>query len=265
MSLKIAVLNLMPKKIETEKQLKKKIVGLNKSINFTFIKTATYTPKNTDIDYLNKFYFEFDEIKNKDFDGFICTGAPLEKIPFESVIYWDELTKILNWCKKNIFSSFFICWGAQAALYHYYKIEKHLMKEKISGIYSQKKMLKNEELTKQFSSEILVPVSRYATTKISDIDKNKELTLILNSNISGPCLIANKNNNEYYNFNHFEYDFDTLKNEYIRDLKIDAKTPIPSNYFPKNNPKNKPIDCWSSNSTIFFNNWLSLISNKKGN
>ena len=265
MSLKIAVLNLMPNKIETEQQLKKKIVGLNKNLEFIFIKTSTYTPKNTDINYLNKFYFELNDIKSENFDGFICTGAPLEKIPFESVIYWNELTEIFNWSRKNIFSSYFICWGAQAALYHYYGIKKYLIGKKLSGIFNQKKMKKDEKLTKQLSSEIPVPVSRYATTKISDINKIKELTLILNSNISGPCLIANKNNNEYYNFNHFEYDFDTLKKEYLRDLKIDSKTPIPSNYFPENNPQNDPIDCWSNNSTIFFNNWLNLISNKKGN
>ena len=264
MSLKIAVLNLMPNKIETEQQLKKKISGLNKNPDFTFIKTATYTSKNTDLNYLNKFYYELNDIKNVNFDAFICTGAPLEKIPFESVIYWNELTEIFDWSRKNIFSSYFICWGAQAALYHYYGIKKYLMKKKLSGIFNQKKML-NDSLIKQFPLEILVPVSRYATTKISDIKKNTDLTLILNSNISGPCLIANKNNNEYYNFNHFEYDFDTLKNEYLRDLKLDHRTPLPSNYFPDNNPQKKPIDCWSENSTIFFNNWLNLISNKKGN
>ncbi len=236
----------------------------NNNIDFTFIRTATYTPKNTDIKYLNKYYFIFDDIKNKNFDGFICTGAPLEKIPFESVKYWAELTKIFNWSRENIFSSYFICWGAQAALYHHYGIKKYLLEKKISGVFNQKIVTKSERITKQFSSKILVPVSRYATTKLSDINKTKELTIILNSNVSGPCLVANKNKNEYYNFNHFEYDFDTLKKEYLRDLKSDSKTPIPLNYFPKNNPKNKPIDCWSKNSTIFFKNWLSLISNKKG-
>ena len=196
MPLKIAVLNLMPNKIETEQQLKKKIGDLDKSVKFTFIRTATYNPKNTDLNYLNKFYYELNDIKNDNFDAFICTGAPLEKIPFESVLYWDELTKIFDWSKKNIFSSYFICWGAQAALYHYYGIKKYLMKKKLSGIFSQKLMLENERLTKKFSNEIPVPVSRYATTNISDIKKNKDLTLILHSKLSGPCLISNKQENE---------------------------------------------------------------------
>jgi homoserine O-succinyltransferase len=135
MSIKIAVLNLMPNKVETERHLKNKICSLDKNLDFTFIKTATYVSKNTDSKYLNNYYKELNEIKNQQFDAFVCTGAPLEKIPFESVIYWKELKEIFNWARKKTFSSYFICWGAQAALYHHYGIDKYLMEKKISGVF----------------------------------------------------------------------------------------------------------------------------------
>ena len=264
MAIEIAVLNLMPNKVETEQQLKKKLGSFSKNVNFTFLRTATYTSKNTDINYLNYYYYDFDYIKNKSFNGFICTGAPLEKMPFESVIYWKELTKFFDWANKNVYSSYFICWGAQAALYHYYGIEKYLMKKKLSGIFEQKMMTQNEKLTKLLPSKLFVPVSRYATNKNADINRVKELSIILDSKVSGPCLVKNKIKRRYYNFNHFEYDLDTLKSEYKRDLKLDKKTPVPFNYFPNNDPERKPTDCWSQNSYIFFNNWLKLISDKKG-
>tara|TARA_B100001559_G_scaffold243102_1_gene206136 strand:- start:4 stop:804 length:801 start_codon:yes stop_codon:yes gene_type:complete len=263
MSIKIAVLNLMPNKVETERHLKNKICSLDKNLEFTFIKTATYVSKNTDPKYLNNYYKELDDIKDKDFDAFICTGAPLEKIPFESVIYWRELTKIFDWAREKIFSSYFICWGAQAALYHHYGIDKYLMKEKISGVFFQKKHTQTDPLTEKLPKNIPVPISRYASINESDLLKFKELELILGSKDSGPCLVVNKKDNEYYNFNHFEYDCDTLKNEYLRDLKVDSKTQIPTNYFPNNDPENDPIDCWMDNSKLFFNNWIDLISINK--
>ena len=139
MSINIAVLNLMPNKIETERHLKSKICSLDKKLEFTFIKTATYVSKNTDSKYLNNHYKELNEIKNQKFDAFVCTGAPLEKIPFESVIYWKELKKIFNWAREKTLSSYFICWGAQAALYHHYGIDKYLLREKVSGVFFQKK------------------------------------------------------------------------------------------------------------------------------
>ena len=264
MSINIAVLNLMPNKIETERHLKSKICSLDKKLEFTFIKTATYVSKNTDTKYLNNHYKELNEIKNQKFDAFVCTGAPLEKIPFESVIYWKELKEIFNWARKKTFSSYFICWGAQAALYHHYGIDKYLMRKKVSGVFFQKKHSKIDTLTEKLPKNIPVPVSRYASIKESDLLKFKELELIFGSKDSGPCLVVNKKNNEYYNFNHFEYDYDTLKNEYLRDLKVDSKTQIPTNYFPNNDPENDPIDCWMDNSKLFFNNWVNLISiNKK--
>lgn len=263
MSIKIAVLNLMPNKVETERHLKNKLCSLDKNLEFTFIKTATYVSKNTDPKYLNNNYKELNDIENQNFDAFICTGAPLEKIPFESVIYWRELTKIFDWARERIFSSYFICWGAQAALYHHYGIDKYLMKEKISGVFFQTKHNQIDPLTEKLPENIPVPVSRYANTKESDLLRYKELELILGSKDSGPCLVVNKKNNEYYNFNHFEYESDTLKNEYLRDLKVESKTPIPTNYFPNNNPKNEPIDCWIDNSKLFFNNWIELISINK--
>ena len=161
------------------------------------------------------------------------------------------------------YSSYFICWGAQAALYHHYGIEKHLMGKKVSGLFNQKKMINKGLLIEKIPDDFLVPVSRYATTKESDLNKFKNLELILHSKDSGPCLVLDKNNNEFYNFNHFEYEFDTLKKEYFRDLKNNSRTPIPTNYFPNNDPNMVPIDSWKNDSSLFFNCWIDLISTLK--
>ena len=247
----------MPNKVETERHLKSKICSLDQKLEFTFIKTATYVSKNTDSKYLNNHYKELNEIKNQKFDAFVCTGAPLEKIPFESVIYWKELKEIFNWARKKTFSSYFICWGAQAALYHHYGIDKYLMREKVSGVFFQKKHSQIDPLTEKLPKNIPVPVSRYASIKESDLLKFKELELIFGSKDSGPCLVVNKRNNEYYNFNHFEYGYDTLRNEYLRDLKVDSKTQIPINYFPNNDPMQSPVNNWRPFAFLLISNWIN--------
>ena len=256
--MKILVLNLMPNKIETENQITNVLKNKNFELEFTFLRTASYKSKNTDFSYLEKNYKVFDEISNLKFDGFICTGAPVEKMRFNKVIYWDELKTIFKWVRKNSIPSYYICWGAQAALKIFYEIEKFTLNQKLSGIFDQI-IMKENKILKNLKKPIFIPVSRFTGTKMQKVLKKKDLEILLYSKKTGPCLIANKKFNEYYNFNHFEYSTGTLNDEYSRDKKNNFNINIPENYYPKNNPKNKPINCWSENAIIFYNNWLNEI------
>ena len=256
--MKILVLNLMPNKIETENQITNVLKNKNFELEFTFLRTASYKSKNTDFSYLEKNYKVFDEISNLKFDGFICTGAPVETMKFNKVIYWDELKTIFKWVRKNFIPSYYICWGAQAALKIFYEIEKFTLNQKLSGIFDQI-IMKENKILKNLKKPIFIPVSRFTGTKMQKVLKKKDLEILLYSKKTGPCLIANKKFNEYYNFNHFEYSTGTLNDEYSRDKKNNLNINIPENYYPKNNPKNKPINCWSENAIIFYNNWLNEI------
>ena len=253
--MKILVLNLMPNKIETEKQIKK-VYNNNSKIKFTFLRTESYKSKNTDFNYLKTNYKVFDEIANNKFDGFICTGAPVEKIDFDKVIYWEELKIIFNWVRKKSLYSYFICWGAQAALKIFYNIDKYSLNEKLSGIYPQE-VIGSSSILSNLQKPLFIPVSRFTGIKSNDIKKISDLELLIYSKESGPCLIENKKYKEHYNFNHFEYSTKTLELEYKRDKKRGLNVNIPINYFIDDNPNDKPINCWNKNAIIFYNNWLN--------
>ena len=257
--MEILVLNLMPNKIETENHLKKSLNKKTKKVNFTFLRTESYQSKNTDLDYLNKNYKVFSEINDKNFDGFICTGAPVETLPFESVVYIKELNQIMQWARENTNSSYYICWGANAALFYFYGIEKIIYQKKFSGVFEHKIIDPNSKAMKGLNGKIKIPVSRFAGVRKEDVEAIKELSLILYSNESGPCLIENKLHNEYYNFNHFEYNSDTLLNEYLRDNRSGMVIDIPKNYFPNDDVNKTPINCWKENGAIFFDNWLNNL------
>ena len=257
--MEILVLNLMPNKIETENQISKVCEGKNFEITFTFLRTASYKSKNTDFSYLKNNYKVFNQISSLSFDGFICTGAPVEKMNFDQVIYWDEITNIFKWVRKNSIPSYYICWGAQAALKIFYEIEKFTLNQKLSGIFNQS-IMKKTRILKNLKKPISIPVSRFTGTKIEDVYKKKrDLEILLYSKKTGPCLISNKKYSEYYNFNHFEYSTETLNNEYKRDKKNNLKINIPENYFLDDNPSQKPINGWNENAMIFYNNWLNEI------
>ena len=260
--MKILILNLMPNKIETERHLKNSLNTGAKKIDFTFLRTASYQSKNSDFDYLKQNYKVFSEIDNEKFDGFICTGAPVETLPFKSVKYINELNKIMKWARENTKSSYYICWGANAALYYFYGIEKIIYKKKFSGIFEHEIVDSNSKAIRGLNGKIKIPVSRFAGVRKTDIDSEKDLNLLLYSQESGPCLIENTAHNEYYNFNHFEYEANTLLNEYVRDKKSNMEIDIPINYFPNDNPKKTPVNCWVENGVVFFNNWLNNFSSK---
>ena len=264
--MKIAVLNLMPNKVETEDQLQKSLGQNNYGLEFTFLRTATYQPKNSDPAYLEANYKIIDDVLSEEFHGFICTGAPVETLPFESVLYMEELTQIIQWARKKTDSSYYICWGANVALYYFYGIEKIVYKKKFSGVFDHEIIDPDANLMDGLSGTIKIPVSRFSGVRRDDIDAEPDLELLLYSEESGPCLIASKTHNEYYNFNHFEYDADTLSKEYHRDIKNGMEIDIPVNYFPNNDPNNDPVKCWDIHGTLFFNNWLQnmyLYSNSK--
>ena len=264
--MKIAVLNLMPNKVETENHLQKSLGKNDYDIEYTFLRTATYQSKISAHGYLEANYKIIDDIISEEFHGFICTGSPVETLPFESVLYMDELIQIMQWARNKTYSSYYICWGANVALYYFYGIEKILHEKKFSGIYDHDIIAPGTNLMNRLNGIIKIPVSRFAGVRRADIDAEPDLELLLHSEESGPCLITSKAHNEYYNFNHFEYDADTLSKEYHRDIKNGIEIDMPVNYFPNNNPQNEPVKCWDIHGTLFFNNWLQnmyICSNSK--
>ncbi|MBQ9513949.1 MAG: homoserine O-succinyltransferase [Clostridia bacterium] len=254
--LEIAILNLMPTKIVTETQLMRLLSNSPLQVNLTLISTASYVGKNTPVEHLQKFYKSFDEIKDKKFDGMIITGAPVEDIDFKDVKYWGELEKFFEFSKKNVTSTLFICWGAQAALHYYYGIEKHPLPKKLFGIYKHKKLVPYERLLKGTDDRFFMPHSRHTTVYESDIKNCKDLVLLASSKEAGATIIRSKDNKFIFIMGHAEYDRDTLELEYKRDLDKGLKIDPPENYYV--NGKNGEIKmCWSSTANLIYMNWLN--------
>ncbi len=255
--LKILILNLMPVKSVTETQLLRLLGNTPLQVEVDFIYTASYTPTHTSKDYLTEFYGTFKDVKKKKYDGFIITGAPVEFLDFEDVAYWDELCEILEWSKKNVCSTFHICWGAQAGLYYHYDIPKYSLDEKISGVYLHKLCVRHEKLLRGFDDEFFVPHSRYTGTRREDIEKVPALTILAESDEVGIYAIANLEKRQFFITGHAEYDPYTLKNEYERDLKAGLNPHVPKNYFPNDDPANEPAVKWRSVAHLLFANWLN--------
>lgn len=255
--LKIAILNLMPIKIQAENQLLRYLSNTPIQVEITLIQTKTYTSQNTPIEHLEKFYNYFEEVKDKKFDGLIITGAPVETMEFEDVSYWNELKEIMEWSKVNVFSTLHICWGAQAALYYHYNINKKPLEKKIFGVFSHEVNKINEDLTRGLDDIFYAPHSRHTTTLKKDINKVKELEILAESEEAGVFIIATKDKRQIFITGHLEYDRDTLKNEYLRDYNKGIKIEIPKNYFPKDDVKEIPIVRWRGSANIVFSNWLN--------
>ncbi|GAA0820598.1 homoserine O-acetyltransferase MetA [Clostridium tertium] len=255
--LKIAILNLMPIKIQAENQLLRYLSNTPIQVEITLIQTKTYTSQNTPIEHLEKFYNYFEEVKEKKFDGLIITGAPVETMEFEDVSYWNELKEIMEWSKVNVFSTLHICWGAQAALYYHYNINKKPLEKKIFGVFSHEVNKINEDLTRGLDDIFYAPHSRHTTTLKKDINKVKELEILAESEEAGVFIIATKDKRQIFITGHLEYDRDTLKNEYLRDYNKGIKIEIPQNYFPKDDVKEIPTVRWRGSANIVFSNWLN--------
>jgi homoserine O-succinyltransferase/O-acetyltransferase len=255
--LEVAILNLMPTKIETEAQLARVLGNTPLQVNLTLLTTSSYQAKNTSKNHLRAFYKTWDEVKGRKFDGLIVTGAPIEQLKWDKVKYWDELTEIFDWSLTNVYSSFFICWGAQAALQHFHGVSKHELPKKKFGVFPHRIVEKNQILLRGFDDEFLVPVSRHTETRRKDIEKVKDLQILSESKQAGLYLVRHKKRRQVFAFNHPEYEAETLANEYKRDIKKGLSIDIPENYFPGNNPKAKPLMRWRAHANLIYSNWLN--------
>ena len=255
--IEIAILNLMPTKIETETQLLRLLSNSPLQINLTLIKTESYTGTHTPQEHLRKFYKSFSEIENKKFDGMIITGAPVEMLEFEEVKYWGELQKIFDFAKKMVTSTIFICWGAQAALNYYYGIKKYPLKEKLFGIFKHKKLIEYEPLLKGIDDRFYMPHSRHTTINEEDVLKEKKITLLASSKEAGASIIKSNDNKFVFILGHAEYDRETLKNEYIRDKEKGESIKLPKNYFVDDDENGEIKMCWTSTANLIYVNWLN--------
>jgi homoserine O-succinyltransferase len=255
--LEIAIVNLMPTKIETETQLLRLLGNSPLQVNITLLKTNSYVSKNTSEDHLSSFYSVFDDIKDKRFDGMIITGAPIETLQFEDVDYWNELEKIMEFSKTSVTSTFHICWGAQAGLYYHYGIHKYPLKKKMFGIYKHTLNNPKNKLFRGFDEVYNAPHSRYTEIKKEDIDKVDDLEILSESEESGVYVVASKNMKQIFVTGHSEYDKNTLKKEYMRDKEKGLEIELPINYFKNDDPNLEPIVTWKSHAHLIFSNWLN--------
>ena len=260
--MKVLLLNLMPKKRDTEIQFARLLGNSPLQIELTLMTTASYQPKNEETTYLNEFYYTLDEIKNNFYDALIITGAPVETLPFEEVAYWKELVNIIKWSDTHVFQRVGVCWGAQALLYHQLQIPKYSLEDKIFGIFTHQINQAKLRLMQGFTDNFPMPVSRHTETKISDIREYLQFDILAYSQKAGIGMIINNNNDDFFIFNHLEYDFDTLHKEYQRDLNTNQKILMPENYYPENNIKNLPTNIWRPFAFLLFANWLNQLYQK---
>ena len=255
--LEIVLVNLMPLKEDPEIQMLRSLSNTPLQVNLTFIAPAHHKSKNTPISHLHQFYQKFDEIKDRTFDGLIITGAPIELIDFEEVDFWDEITEIMDWSETNVTSTIFLCWGAQAALYHFYGIKKRLMPSKLSGVYQHKVHHRKTPLVRGFDDVFWAPHSRNTEVSLKEVARNKEVTVLADSDEAGLFLAIAEEGKKIFVMGHPEYDRNTLDYEYKRDTKKGLNPSIPVNYYPDNDPKNKPLLTWRAHANTLYTNWLN--------
>ena len=258
-TLQILILNLMPTKIATETQLSRLLGNSPLQVELHFMQTSTHEAKHTSKDHLNRFYTSFEAVRDRNFDGLIITGAPIEKYEFEEVEYWDELCEIMEWSKTHVHSTFHICWGAQAALYYHYGIQKRLLPEKLSGVYSHQVERRSSMLHRGFDDVFTVPHSRSTTVLREDIEACPKLKILSSSERAGVYAIATDGGRQIFITGHSEYDADTLLNEYIRDKAADPDTKPPENYFPDDDDTKAPVVTWRSHASLLYQNWLNYF------
>lgn len=255
--LKIVILNLMPVKETTETQLLRLLGNSPLQVEVSFMYPNTHVSKNTSHEHLQSFYKTIDEVKSKKFDGMIITGAPIEKLAFEEVDYWEELKWIMDWSVENVTSTLHICWGALAGLYHHYGINKYPLEEKKFGVFSHTIEKQNVKLMRGFDDEFLAPHSRYTEVRREEIEQVNDLDLLSISEEAGVYMVASKNGKQIFVTGHSEYDVCTLQEEYERDVNKGLDIDLPENYFPHNNDKKQPRLRWRAHSNLLFSNWLN--------
>ena len=255
--LKIIILNLMPLKITTETDLLRLLSNSPLQIEIDFMKMKGHTPKNTSLEHMEMFYRNFDDLKDKKYDGLIVTGAPVEMLPFESVTYWEEMKQILDWAEHHVYSSLFICWAAQAGLYHYYNIPKYPLPAKMFGVFEHTHVNAPLPILRGFDDVFYMPHSRHTEIRREDIQKVDGLEVISSSEAAGVAIVKAKNGRQLFITGHSEYSRFTLDKEYKRDLKKKLPITIPYNYYPGNDPSKVPAMRWGSAANLLFSNWLN--------
>jgi homoserine O-succinyltransferase len=257
--LHIGLLNLMPRKIVTETQFLRLIGNTPLQLDVDLIMPTNHVSKNTSHDHLLKFYHPFSAIRDRRYDGFIITGAPVEMMPFEQVDYWEELEQIFDFCNTNVYSTLFICWASQAALYYYYDIPKFTLEEKLFGVFPHR-LIRDRDITRGFDDVFYAPHSRHTANRDADIAGCGDLKILASSDQAGPLLTSTVDQRQYFISGHLEYDPTTLREEYERDVKKGLdNVPFPYNYFPGDDPTLEPIVTWRSTANLLFSNWMNHI------
>ncbi len=255
--LNLLILNLMPTKIVTETQLLRKLSNTPLQVEVELLQAASHTAANTDSSHLASFYTTFDQIRDRNFDGMIITGAPVENLDFTDVDYWPELCSIMNWTRTHVHSTLHICWGAQAGLYYHYGIPKYTLPQKLFGVFPHRAVRPNSPLFRGFDDIFYVPHSRYTENHVEDILKRPELELLAVSDEAGVFAVKSEDNRRFFITGHPEYDPDTLASEYFRDINKGLDIAVPANYFPDDDPSRPPVVRWRSAAQLFYSNWLN--------
>jgi homoserine O-succinyltransferase len=254
--IRIGLLNLMPKKIQTETQFARLIGATPLQIDFQLIRMTEHETRNTAAEHMAEFYRPFQEVKSEKFDGLIITGAPIEHLPFEEVTYWDELTEVMDWTQTNVHSTFGVCWGGMAMAYHFHGIPKHMLDHKAFGCFRHRNLTPSSPYLRGFSDDFIIPVSRWTEMRKDEMEA-AGLKVLLGSEEVGPCLVEDTGHRALYIFNHFEYDSGTLKEEYDRDVANGTPINVPQNYYPDDDPSQTPLNRWRSHGHLLYGNWVS--------
>lgn len=257
--LKIGLLNLMPKKIQTENQFARLIGATPLQINFELIRMSEHQTRNTAAEHMEAFYRPFQDVRDEKFDGLIITGAPIEHLPFEQVTYWDELAQVFDWTQTHVQSTLGVCWGGMAMINHFHGVKKHMLDHKAFGCFRHRNLAPTSPYLRGFSDDFVIPVSRWTEMRQDEINQSPDLRTLLGSDEVGPCLVEDPGHRALYIFNHFEYDSDTLKQEYDRDTASGTAINVPLNYYPDDNPLMPPLNRWRSHAHLLYGNWINEI------
>lgn len=257
--LRIALLNLMPNKPRTETQFARLLGASPLQIELSLVQMTGHATRNTSAEHMSAFYRTWAEVCVETFDGLIVTGAPVETLPYDQVTYWDELRRIFDWTQTHVHSSLNICWSAQAALQHFHGVPKHTLSEKRFGVFRHRNLAPASPFLRGFSDDFSIPVSRWAEIRAEDLPPDSGLTVLMESDETGLCLLDDPGRRALHMFNHVEYDSTTLAEEYFRDLAADPRTPLPRDYFPDDDPTREPLNSWRSHAHLLFGNWINQI------
>ena len=257
--LRIGLLNLMPKKIQTENQFARLIGATPLQIDLSLIRMTTHETRNTASEHMAAFYRPFDAVRDEKFDGLIITGAPIEHLTFQDVTYWDELCEVMDWTQTHVHSTFGVCWGGMAMINHFHGVKKHMLDHKAFGCFRHQNLQPTSPYLRGFSDEFVIPVSRWTEMKQAEIDAAPGLRTLLGSDEVGPCLVEDPGHRALYIFNHFEYDSGTLKEEYDRDIASGTTINVPQNYYPDDDPRRPPLNRWRSHAHLLYGNWVNEI------